>query len=295
MFFTSRYIKLVFWSKIENFGDLASPYLVSKLTGKKILHKDFYEGRKISFEKFWEALKKRDFMLLINNLLPWESNYVCIGSVLARGNSHSKIWGAGFRDEKDSFYGGKVYAVRGRYSAEKLVSMGYSYCDVWGDPALLIPLVYYPKIEKINKLGIIPHFKDYDAINSKYAGTKKIIDLRTGKIESVIREITSCETIISTSLHGIIVAHAYGIPAVWVEEGDVGGDGIKYKDYFSSVGIKPYQPFPIEKVIRMFDNPETFRKRFESICLPHKSLTTIQRQLLSVAPFTLKPEYRIRR
>lgn len=33
--------------------------------------------------------------------------------------------------------GGLLYAVRGRYSAEKLHSEGFEYCDVWGSCTII--------------------------------------------------------------------------------------------------------------------------------------------------------------
>jgi len=54
------------------------------------------------------------------------------------------------------------------------------------------------------------------------------------------REISSCETIMSTSLHGIIGAHAYGIPAAHVTTSNtcnLWGDGTKFLDYYASVGL----------------------------------------------------------
>ena len=41
----------------------------------------------------------------------------------------------------------------------------------------------------------------------------------------------------------MIIAHAYGIPAVWQKFSDkVFGDDIKYKDYLESIGLEFYQP-----------------------------------------------------
>jgi pyruvyltransferase len=52
----------------------------------------------------------------------------------------------------------------------------------------------------------------------------------------VIDDIASCDAIASSSLHGVITANAYGIPAAWLEfSSKIGGDGMKYIDYFQSV------------------------------------------------------------
>lgn len=43
--FKSKTIKLVYWNE-PNFGDMLSPYIIGKLSGKKIVHKKAYYSRK---------------------------------------------------------------------------------------------------------------------------------------------------------------------------------------------------------------------------------------------------------
>jgi pyruvyltransferase len=56
-------------------------------------------------------------------------------------------------------------------------------------------------------------------------------------IEEVIDLVLQSERIVSSSLHGLIVADAYGIPSRWIKISDrILGDGTKYMDYYSSIG-----------------------------------------------------------
>jgi hypothetical protein len=63
----------------------------------------------------------------------------------------------------------------------------------------------------------------------------------------VIDAIASCRAILSSSLHGIIAAHAYGVPATWVKPSDrPKGDGFKFLDYWASMGRDDVKPLPFE-------------------------------------------------
>jgi pyruvyltransferase len=55
-----------------------------------------------------------------------------------------------------------------------------------------------------------------------------------------VKQIHECEYILSSSLHGIIIADSYGIPAYHIELSDkiIGGQW-KFKDYYESVK-RPY-------------------------------------------------------
>ena len=72
-----------------------------------------------------------------------------------------------------------------------------------------------------------------------------VIDIEAD-IASVAREIASSEAVISSSLHGIIAAHYYGVPAAWMQLSNrVVGDGFKFYDYFASVNMNSVQPVEI--------------------------------------------------
>lgn len=169
-------------------------------------------------------------------------NYIVIGSTIDLiADSKSVIWGAGIIDSKTQSLPNfkKITAVRGPKTREKLVAMGFECPEVYGDPALLIPMHYFPKIDKRYKLGIIPHFHDLPNIRKMFSGKDgvKLIDIRNySHWHDFIDEILECENIASSSLHGLIMAHAYNIPNCWVEfrEGKK-RDRFKYDDFFASI------------------------------------------------------------
>jgi hypothetical protein len=102
-------------------------------------------------------------------------------------------------------------------------------------------------------------------------------------VESVIDDILACENMASSSLHGIIEAHAYGISACWIERTGTGliGDGTKFFDYFSSVGIES------AKSIRI-DSKGTFD--LNGVCshcfLPSMDLENMAIDLMKTCPFS---------
>ncbi len=221
-----KQIPLFYWSSIkfegkqkENYGDLLSKYLIEKISGKKV---KWVHPKK----QAWYNYNKR--------------NFLGIGSILAHATKNSIVWGSGIIDQTHPIERADFRAVRGPKTRERLLELGFNCPDIYGDPALLLPEYYSPKVVKKYKVGIIPHYVDYNKVVGKYMGSLdvNIIDMLTDNIEKTTGEILKCERIISSSLHGIIVAHAYGIPAAFVEFSDkIFGDGVKFQDYFLSVGI----------------------------------------------------------
>ena len=289
-----KYIKLVYWNKL-NLGDLLSPYIVNKLSGLPVKYKDFYFlGIKGQIGLLIDFLKgRRTIKEITKTLFFFEKNLLAVGSIMALGNKKSIVWGSGFMNWNESFRGGKVLAIRGKLTNDKLIAMGFRHCNAFGDPALLLPLIVSPIENKVRDVVIIPHWKEVESFKKKYGEHYKVLDIRTADIENFISELTSCRYVLSTSLHGIILSHAYGIPALWIKKGYIDTDGFKFHDYFSSVDIPFYDGIENFDSYLKEDTWKSLFTEYEKYILPYKNIRDIQKKLLSVAPFRVLSQYKI--
>lgn len=211
----------------HNWGDKLNEWMGQKISGLDVIHRaDIYP-------------------------YPSRPIHYWIGSHLATGcaDPNALIWGAGFISETVPIVGRpkQISAVRGWLSNERLKKAGLPAPDVVGDTALLLPRLYTPKrnLER-RSLGVIPHCFEWD--EDFYKKTRDWEDVRvidiSGSIEEVIEQIVACDRVVSSSLHGIICADAYGVPSIWLHASDKPtGDGFKFRDYFSSVGRPDRDPF----------------------------------------------------
>lgn len=210
----------------RNFGDELNLYLLRELTGRPV----------VGYYDIPHVLKHND--------------YLVIGSLVEEFTTpQSIIWGSGAisGDKPLRHRPAKVCAVRGRLTRDYLISQGVDCPEVYGDPALLLPLIYRPSIQKKYKIGIVPHIADLDnpiVTNLAMNDGVKIIQLNTyDHWHDVIDEINQCEMIASSSLHGLIIADAYNIPNVWIRlSNKIEGGNFKYLDYFSAVGRETKEP-----------------------------------------------------
>lgn len=285
----SKKINLVYWNE-DNFGDALSPVLVEELSGLKTQLKHAYKNRLRIFLKAVILLSFRELSTL---LLPWQTNILGVGSIITCGNKKSKVWGSGFMSDRGRMRGGEVFAVRGPLTAQRITEQGLEKCDTYGDPALLLPLWLKPSAIKKYKLGIVPHWKETVMFIEKYRNSYKVIDLRTKDVKRIVEEITSCDYILSTSLHGLVVAHAYNIPALWIKEGYIETDGFKFTDYFSSVDIPLYSGFlNTDLLLAKEQNWLNLFKFNREKSLIQVSINEIHRGLLKATPFPLREKYR---
>jgi pyruvyltransferase len=135
--------------------------------------------------------------------------------------------------------GARILAVRGPLTRELVDG---EVPETYGDPAVLLPRMYRPQgAQATYDVGLLPHYVDRDIVGS-YDPAVKVIDVSRPWRE-VVDAVTACDVVISSSLHGIIVAEAYGIPTAWLVATDrIIGGRFKFWDYYLSCDREPPEP-----------------------------------------------------
>ncbi|UAB84828.1 polysaccharide pyruvyl transferase family protein [Zunongwangia sp. SCSIO 43204] len=213
-----------------NWGDDINFILGEKLSGKKVIPYQY-------------------------SIIKNHTNYLFIGSIIQwYCNSKSIIWGSGLIDDVKSLpKPKKVLAVRGPLTRNALIKCGIDCPEVYGDPAMLLPLIYNPKREILYKIGIILHYSERE--NFEFVVPKGytksdvlLIDIgEYGKWTDFLDKVISCEIILSSSLHGVIVSEAYNIPNLWTcfDHDSFKRKTFKYIDFYMSINkdfiVKPYK------------------------------------------------------
>lgn len=262
-----------YYADLPNMGDLLNPLLVKNIFG--------YESKRHTY--------------LTCELSAIGSG---LGQFIMKGNFAERmakrlssvfyptvhVWGTGFineeNDDEQEFFRKEMifHAVRGKLSKARVEKILNKKLDIpTGDAGILADRLIRGKIEKKYSVGIIPHFKEqnhsiFKEMKEKYENSI-IIDLREDPVE-VVKQIAECETIISTSLHGLIVADSFHIPNQHiVVTNNMKGDGFKYKDYYSAydVEVKPINlnvsPIPSkDEIIKNYKlTPKMIEKKKEEL------------------------------
>lgn len=255
---------------------------------------------------FGDCINRVFFDLLTGETFDYSDSHSTIhyhstGSVLRLVNENSIVYGTGFLSKSDdlgapkgSKITNKVYkvpkiiiSVRGPLTRQKLLNMGIKCPDIYGDPLMLFPLIYNnDKISEIKgKVGIIPHYHDQNNINVhnltnnlKKTNQVEFINVCTGlDYKRFIDKILSCEYIISSSLHGMMMGIAYKKKSVLVEfSNNVYGNLFKFNDFFGSIDVS----YKVKNVYdtTLLDN-----------CIPYdlSKIKTLVETMIKVAPFII--------
>jgi pyruvyltransferase len=149
------------------------------------------------------------------------------------------VWGSGLIVEQPTPVpaGATFLAVRGPLTRACIEGPVPA---IYGDPALLLPRMV-DAAPRRDGIGLVPHYFDQSTIGEPTGAT--LIDVRR-PWQEVVRTITGCELVVSSSLHGVIVAEAYGIPAVWMTvPGGRERSPFKYHDHLAATGREPVEPW----------------------------------------------------
>lgn len=156
---------------------------------------------------------------------------VSVGSVMPVVRPGDTVWGTGTQtDRRYSARETTFLAVRGPLTRAAID--GAHVPEVYGDPALLLPDLYAPDVTRTRRVGVLAHYLDHTAAAAKHPDALNI--WMKGPWRDVIRKALSCERIITTSLHGIVLADAYDIPCTWHASysGKLASTSLKFQDYF---------------------------------------------------------------
>jgi len=227
-----------------NFGDALNYPFIEYLSGKKVILSKYLSKKTV------EA----------------NATYSVIGSVVQMSSDNCIIWGAGFMtDQKPRVpIPQSICAVRGPLTRKIFLDHNIECPEVYGDPALLLPLIYNPKIVKKYKIGFLPHYADKKSeylLPYKNNQNVLFIDVQIGKdYKTLINQILSCECIVTSSLHGLILSHSYNIPVLLAKYSEkITGGNFKYIDYLLSVNKQHIGPtlidqnYSIEQYTAMMD------------------------------------------
>ena len=155
------------------------------------------------------------------------------GSILEKAGTTSIVCGSGFLSMPwgERPRPAEVIAVRGEWS---LAALRAADSTLLGDPLVLADRLAGP-VAKRHAVGLVPHVRSVDRWRAGNRDRHFLIDPGL-EPWAVVESIGSCETVISQSLHGLIVADALGVPNVWVAPSDdMAGGRFKFDDYFSTL------------------------------------------------------------
>ncbi len=212
--------------------------------------------------KIVERIVKKEVMVYSRKPKNNIQKLLALGSILSFADEGDVVWGSGINGKLLSpesyrhFSHLDIRAVRGPLTRRYLIEKLRIPCpEVYGDPALLFPKLF-PEFKKSknpsHKYIIIPHYSELAQFpKSKYDN----VVYPTEPWDQVIRKILDSEFVISSSMHGLIIAEAFGIPARFLKVSDT-EPLFKYEDYYKGSGRQSFKPaFSIEEALLLGGEP----------------------------------------
>lgn len=184
-------------------------------------------------------------------LAEFETCLFAVGSILdsdwcRRVKKKKSVWGSGdwgdSRWKEEHLRDCVIHGVRGPLTVQRL---GLPHTTPTGDPALLLPLLVPLSPQSDAGVIYIPHFNSRAALPASTlasTGASRLIDIgiTRGDFLSRLQAIVDAEFVLTGSLHGAIIAQAYGRPwALCIPPGARHDKPGKWHDWFAYLGLDP--------------------------------------------------------
>ncbi len=158
---------------------------------------------------------------------------LAIGSILGFSGSGAIVCGAGaIQNTIHQANDEEILLVRGPLTAG--IIRGAAVPLRYGDPALLAPELFRITPRDGSKPLYIPHYVDFERF-TRVVPAVHVMDVRRVGIMDALNRVAGAGVVIASSLHGLILAHAFGKPTVWIEPSPgIKGKSFKFLDYFAS-------------------------------------------------------------
>jgi hypothetical protein len=209
-------LALFWWKAVPNFGDALSALVVAHVSGRPVTHAGPGACELFAAGSILQVARRKLDTPRPDGVKPW-------------------IWGSGLLApiKGDFLANANVAILRGPVTAALLGVQ----TDRFGDPGLLVPEALGATPTRIDRIGVVPHHTQLDdpAVAALLASDPvfELIDVRDDAT-SVCRQIAACRHVVSSSLHGLVVADAYGVASTWADPGTQ--SRLKYIDYAASIG-----------------------------------------------------------
>lgn len=255
LFFWSPYVNK---SGLRNFGDELSAVIVEGVLGRPIKKFIPFDVGRFTKRNYRQKVMSADVSFQRYGRL------FAIGSIVHQANEGDIIWGTGalpnrLKGEK-SMAGLDIRALRGPLTKKFLNENNAALKGevTFGDPGVLISEFFdVQNITKRREIGVIPQL--FDIGEDIFTGLD--VCLPTAGWQNVVRYIAESEAIVSSSLHGLIVAESFGIPCRWLRNENMPSyttdPSFKYNDYYAGTGRNLVDDFAetYEEAARQLSKP----------------------------------------
>jgi pyruvyltransferase len=211
-------VELIWWKPKTglNFGDVLSEVIVTKILA--------------------------DRGLSLRDQTDRRARLLAVGSSLHFAKDGDIIWGTGVNgkmpEERHAFSTLDVRAVRGPLTREFLRKKGIDAPQIYGDPALLLPQLFPQfRANPTTPVVVVPNLHDVSHLSAK--GIDHLSPWLGWNI--CVEDILRAKLVVASSLHAIVVAEAFGIPARYVQFSE-NENLFKYEDYVLGTGRDKLEP-----------------------------------------------------